>query len=187
MILMHRALVLRSTVILGVGGMLFNCSSSSSLPPDHDGGGVVALEGGAHIPDTGSSVDAAACFPDNDGINGGDYTFVITVDDTRFSKTIINTQNDAKATVKLTNNGTKPHGFKVGCVSDLSSYPNLPAGCPTTVCFPSNAEIAPLAPGASATIVIDTPTPDGLIYPFTSNDPDDKDVAALNDGQWTLM
>ena len=54
-------------------------------------------------------------------------------------------------------------------------------------CFPASATIAPLAPGASATITFDTPTPDGLIYPFTSNEPADSAVPGLNDGQWSLM
>jgi len=67
------------------------------------------------------------------------------------------------------------------------AYPDLPAGCAAITCFPMNASIAPLDPGASATITFDTPTPDGLIYPFTSNEPSDSTVAALNSGQWSLM
>ncbi len=152
-------------MLLGIA--LFGCSSTSS------GGG-------------GSGGDST-CFPDNDGINGGSYTFDLTVDDTGFSKTIISTQNDSQATVTLKNTGTKPHGFAVGCTSAAPSYPDEPPGCPTTVCFPTEAAIAPLAPGASATITFDTPTPDNLIYPFTSNEPDDSAVPGLNDGQWTLM
>jgi hypothetical protein len=67
------------------------------------------------------------------------------------------------------------------------AYPNLPAGCPTTACFDPGASIAPLAPGASKTITFETPVPDGLIYPFTSNEPDDSAVIALGSGQWSLM
>lgn len=134
-----------------------------------------------------SSTTGGGCFPDNDGLTGGSYTFVLTVDDAGFSKNLLASQNDAQATVTLTNNGTTPHGFAVGCVGVTSSYPNLPAGCPSTVCFPAAAAIAPLAPGASATITFDTPAPDGLIYPFTSNEPNDSAVPGLNNGQWSLM
>jgi hypothetical protein len=109
------------------------------------------------------------------------------VDDTGFSKLLLATQNDAQATLTLTNNGTTPHGFKVGCTSVAPAYPDLPAGCRTTTCFPDNASIPPLAPGASATIIFDTPNPDGLIYPFTSNEPADSAVAGLTTGQWSLM
>jgi hypothetical protein len=136
---------------------------------------------------SGGTGASASCFPDGDGINGGAYTFDLTVDDTGFSKNILATQNDAQATLTLTNTGTLPHGFAVGCTSVLPDYPSLPAGCPSRACFPSNATIAPLAPGASQTITFDTPTPDGLIYPFTSSEPSDGTVPGLNDGQWTLM
>ena len=50
-----------------------------------------------------------------------------------------------------------------------------------------NASIPPLAPGASATIAFATPTPDNLIYPFTSNEPNDSAVPGLNSGQFSLM
>jgi hypothetical protein len=165
-------------IILGLAA----CSSSSSPVSTHDDGG------GSGLVDAGAEANALInmCFPDGDGINGGEKTFVLTVDDTGFSKMILATQNDAVVTLTLTNNGTSPHGFKVGCANVSSAYPNAPANCPTTACF-IGAVIAPLAPGASATIVFDTPTPDGIIYPFTSNEPADSKVAGLNDGQWTLM
>ncbi len=127
------------------------------------------------------------CFPDSDGINGGDYTFDLTVNDTGFSKMILATQNDAQVTLTLMNTGTKPHGFIVGCADVTPAFPTLPAGCPADACFTSHAAIAPLAPGATATITFPTPTPDGVIYPFTSNEPGDSDVPGLNNGQWTLM
>ncbi len=140
--------------------------------------------------DAGGDSEAAlyaACYPDNDGINGGQYTFVLTVDDTGFSKNLLATQNDAQVTLTLTNMGTKPHGFEIECTSVAPAYPDLPAGCPTMACFPSNSTITPLAPGASATITFDTPTPDGIIYPFKSGGPDDSAVPGLNDGQFSLM
>ena len=120
--------------------------------------------------------DGGACFSDTDGINGGSYTFALTVDDTGFSKTILAAQNDAQVTLTLTNDGTTPHGFKVGCTSVASAYPDLPAGCSSTSCFP-----------ASATITFVTPPADGLIYPFTSNEPSDGAVAGLSSGQFSVM
>jgi hypothetical protein len=159
-----------------LGAALLHCSSSSSSPAgQHDNGD--------------DSGDDDSCFPDNDGTTGVAMpaTFVLTVDDMGFSKMLLTTQNDAMTTLTLTNNGTRPHGFKVGCTSVTPAYPNVPAGCPTTACFPANASIPPLAPSASATIVFETPVPDSLIYPFTSNEPDDSAVANLNDGQWSLM
>jgi hypothetical protein len=147
---------------------------------------------------TATVLNANACYPDNDGINGGSYTIDLVVNDTGFfasggddagasAKNIIATQNDALVTLTLTNNGSKPHGFTVGCTSIALAYPTLPAGCPTSACFPANATIAPIDAGASVTVTFDTPTPDGLIYPFTSNDPDDTSVSGLNGGQWSLM
>ncbi len=156
------SLALRGTLVL-LGGALAGCTSTS-------GGGA-----------------DAGCYPDNDGINGGSYTFDLTVSDVGYSKMILATQNDAQATVTLTNSGTKPHGFVVGCTNSASTYPDLPAGCSSVVCFPTNASITGLAPGASQTITFDTPTPDGLIYPFTSGEPGDEAVPGLNDGQWSLM
>jgi hypothetical protein len=155
-----------AAALLVAGAALAACSSSSGSGAGADGGG---------------------CFADADGVNGGAYTFDLTVDDTGFSKAILASQNDAQVTITLKNSGTKPHGFEVGCTSVLSAYPDLPAGCKTTACFPAGATIAPLAPGASATITFDTPTPDNLIYPFKSSEPADSNVPGLNAGQWTLM
>jgi len=145
--------------------------------------------------------DAGVCYPDNDGINGGSYVIDLTVDDTGFlasvedgdagdggiTKNIIATQNDAQVTLTLTNTGTKPHGFQVDCTSVCPAYSALPTGCSPNACFPSNSTISTLAPGASITITFDTPTPDGLLYPFKSPVPADSSVAGLNAGQWSLM
>jgi hypothetical protein len=156
------------------------------------------LVGGAFLDCTSSSSageDAGACFPDNDGINGGSYTIDLVVNDVGFfasgedagAKTIIATQNDAQVTFTLTNTGTRPHGFEVECTSVTTAYPDVPAGCPTTACFPSSSTIPSLAAGASVTITFDTPTPDGLIYPFKSPVAADSSVPGLNAGQWSLM
>jgi hypothetical protein len=159
---------LRALVVLAGGALLGGGSSACSSSSPGGAGG-------------------AGCYPDNDGITDDAYTVELTVDDAGFSKTIIATQNDSQVTLTVKNAGTKPHGFEVACTDARASYPNLPAGCSSTVCFPPAATIAPLDPGASKTIVFDTPVPDGLIYPFKSSEPDDGEVPALNDGQWSLM
>jgi hypothetical protein len=182
---MTRRHALRASLVLACASLV-QCSSSP---------GGTTFGAGATCADLGDagdySDDAGACYPDGDGLNGGSYTFDLTVDDTGFSKNILATQNDAQVTVTLKNIGTKPHGFVVGCANVCQVYPNLPAGCSPTACFPSNATIAPLAPGASATITFDTPTPDGIIYPFKSSAPGDSTVPGLSDSQgtlqWTLM
>jgi hypothetical protein len=138
-------------------------------------------------PSPSASGDGGSCFADGDGVSGGYYTFDLTVDDAGFSKNLLNTQNDARVTLTLSNAGTKPHGYAVGCRSVTDAYPDLPAGCPTMACFPSNATIAPLQPGASKTIVFSTPTVDSVIYPFKSSEPNDDSVPGLNSGQWSLM
>jgi hypothetical protein len=185
----------RVALVALAGLALFNssCSKGDDDPNDPTNGGM--------------------CFPDSDGLTGGAYTINVEVTDTGFVKNLITAQNDSMVTLTLKNSGTKPHGFAVGCVSVLSSYPQLPAMCPTVSCFPgasvpgstvdggasdggptdggaaaqAPAAIAPIAPGTSQTIMFLTPTPDGLIYPFTSNNPDDSAVPALNNGQWSLM
>jgi hypothetical protein len=178
-------LAIRVACLLAAMGLL-HCSSSGS-------GGVACS---SIDPDAVMTAGEDTCYPDNDGTNSDVYTIDITVNDAGFTSTggddagtknIIATQNESQVTLKLTNSGTKPHGFKVGCVSVCSSYPTLPAGCSPKACFPSNSTIAPIAAGTSATITFDTPTPDGLIYPFSSSAPDDSSVPGLNEGQWSLM
>jgi hypothetical protein len=188
-------------LLLGAPLVLVHCSSSSAPetgnPPSEAGGD--GSSGSCSVL-TSPGVDASTaefnkCFPDHDGITGGNYTFDVTVDDTGFSKTIISTQNDAAVSFTLTNKGTKPHGFEVNCISVFSgnppAYTSVPKGCPTVACFPSNSTIAPLQPGESKTITFDTPTPDGLLYPFRSSEPADWTVPGLNGCdsslQWNMM
>ena len=155
-------------VFIAVAGLaLFNNCGASDDDDDPTNGGM--------------------CFSDSDGLTGGAYTIALTVDDSGFSKMLLNTQNNATVTLMLTNAGTTAHGFAVDCVSVLTAYPKLPAMCPTTSCFPDSSMIAPLAPGATQTITFSTPTADNLIYPFRSSEPADSAVAGLNDGQWSLM
>lgn len=148
-----------------------------------------------------------ACYTDNDGITNQPYTIAIAVTDTGFTatggdrgddggndpgdagpaKNIINTQNLSPVTLTLTNEGTRPHGFAVGCTSVCSGYPTLPAGCSGTACFPAAATIAPIPPGTNKTVTFDTPRPDNVIYPFSSGAPGDESVPGLNEGQWSLI
>jgi hypothetical protein len=179
-----RTSLLCGTLLAMTGLALLRCSSSPKTS-------------GTHPSDGGGDADDTACFPDNDGLTGGPYTIDLTVDDNGFSKTVINTQNQSMVTLRLKNNGTKDHGFEVGCTSVTSAYPNLPPNCPSMACFPRDcgsdagsqncSTIPPIAPGASATITFVTPTPDNLIYPFKSSAPDDSAVMGLNNNQWSLM
>lgn len=153
-------------------------------------------------PDAAVTTAATTCYPDNDGITGGAYTIDLAVNDTGFTSTgsddndggttknVIATQNDAMVTLTLKNTGTVPHGFQVGCVSVCPSYPTLPVGCSPLACFPQpGSTIAPIMPGATVTITFDTPTPDGLLYPFSSSAPGDANIPGLNGSisQWSLM
>jgi hypothetical protein len=194
-------------LLLLVVAALSHCSSSSSPSSSSpaasgedaasgdaasgDAASGDAASGDAASGDAASGDDAAGgdCFPDNDGVTGNPtpYIFDVMVNDTGFSKMLLTTQNSSPVMLTLTNTGTKPHGFKVECTSVTPAYPTVPAGCPTTACFPAGSTIAPLAPGASTTVTFMTPIPDSLIYPFNSNEPDDSNVPALNDGQWSLM
>jgi len=91
---------------------------------------------------------------DQDGIMGGEVAFAVAVTDNAFAPAILKAQNLATVTLVLTNAGTVPHGFAVACMG--------------VACFPDDAVIAPLAPGAQATAVFVTPRAEG-IYVFTSD------------------
>jgi hypothetical protein len=180
---------LGAACLLAPAGAL-GCSS----PASPDSGGLVEC---SHVgPDAAMTASLDTCYPDYDGVTDFTYTVAIAVNDTGFTsaggddagaRNIIATQNSSQVTLTLTNDGTKPHGFQVGCVSVCGQYPSLPAGCPSRVCFPTGATIAPIAPGTSATVTFATPVPDNVIYPFSSSAPDDRSVPGLNVGQWTIM
>jgi hypothetical protein len=179
--------------VLLVSAGLAHCGSSSG------GNGDVSCA--SVNPDAAATTSPTVCYPDNDGITGGSYTIALAVNDTGFTSTgsddndggvtknIIATQNDAMVTLTLTNTGTTPHGFQVLCTPVCPSYPSLPVGCSPLACFPSNSTIAPIMPGTTMTITFDTPTPDGLLYPFASSAPADSTVPGLNGSisQWSLM
>ena len=179
----------RSRTALAVGlatAALMGCSKTSSS----DGVDCSSLD-----PDAAPTASTDTCYPDSDGISDQTYTIDITVNDTGFTasggsdagaKDLIATQNASQVTLTLTNDGTKRHGFTVGCVSACSAYSTLPAGCSPMACFPSGSTIAPIDPGTSATVTFITPVPDSLIYPFSSGAPGDDSVPGLNQGQWSL-
>lgn len=137
--------------VSGTGGVGSSCSAG-------DGGGD---------DDAGSPCAAS----DSDGLNGGCYSFDLTVTDTGFSPVILKAQNRALVTLHLTNAGTKPHDFVMGCIP--VSFP----GCPAQSCFSSGATIPSLAPGASAVATFATPNPEG-IYLFRSDVNGDSQVDA---------
>jgi hypothetical protein len=94
---------------------------------------------------------------DQDGIVGGNYTFVVKVNDTVFSPPILKTQNLAMVTLTLTNEGSAPLGFKIGCLG--------------AACFAESSVVEPIAPGTSKTTMFQTPQVEG-IYEIGSNVPD---------------
>ena len=120
--------------------------------------------------EAGSNADNQCRPPDSDGLAGGCYFFNLFVDDIGFSPIILKAQNLARTTIQLTNTGTRPHDFVVGCV------PLHAPGCPSQVCFPPRASIATLAPGGVATTTFVTPYLDG-IYDFQSDLTGDSPIA----------
>jgi hypothetical protein len=146
----------------------------SGNPPGCPMTGSGADSGGENPPGDAASDDGGGspCQPpDTDGITGGCYAFDVTVDDTGFSPTILKAENNGQVTITLKNAGTRPHDFTVGCVP--ISY----AGCPSQFCFPAAANIATLAPGATATATFVTPYVEG-IYDFRSDLPGDSQMTS---------
>jgi hypothetical protein len=117
------------------------------------------------------------CAPgDQDAVNGGTQVVLVSVSDTGFTvggvdsgstEPNITVENLANVILTLTNTGTEPHDMTIGCIGT-----GLPAGCPSTSCFPSDANIATLQPGESMTTAFVTPAVEGA-YPFVSDVPGD--------------
>jgi hypothetical protein len=120
-----------------------------------------------------SSSNGDSCAPgDQNGVNDMAETVLVTVSDTAFAvggvdsgsmERNITSENSSPITLTLTNVGMKPHDLVIGCIPT-----GLPAGCPSTSCFPKSANFAPLAPGASMTTSFTTPAVEGA-YTFTSD------------------
>jgi hypothetical protein len=137
----------------------------------------------------GSDQSADMCTPgDQDGVNGGYYTILVSVSDTGFTVGGVNSgstepnitvQNLGIVTLTLTNTGTRPHDMVVQCIPT-----GLPAVCMNpTSCFdnPNDAGtstpnavtlIPPIQPGTSQTLVVQVPLVEG-IYNFISDVPAD--------------
>lgn len=107
----------------------------------------------------GSSDDSQEpCGPDDfDGVNGGKYTFQVTVTDSEFSPNIVKTQNVSHVTLILTNAGTRPHGFSIDCLPTPNDR-----GCPAESCFPPASMVASVDPGSNQTVEFDVPNPEGI-------------------------
>ena len=120
-----------------------------------------------------------ACTPDDaDGIISEPAEFVVTVSDTEFAPKILAAQNSSTITLTLRNQGTTPHSWVIDC----RPTPNED-GCPLEACFPSDARIAPVAPGESARVVFETPLVEGL-YDFHSDVAEDRE---LEPGQFIVQ
>ncbi|MBM4364368.1 MAG: hypothetical protein FJ104_16945, partial [Deltaproteobacteria bacterium] len=65
--------------------------------------------------------------------------------------------NRADVQIELTNAGTGPLGFLVDCLPTPNDD-----DCPTEACFPEEARLEPLAPGASATLRFEVPYAEGI-------------------------
>jgi hypothetical protein len=132
---------------LSIGALLIACSGSDAKTND-------------------------ACAPDDaDGIIDEPAMPRLTVTDSEFMPKIVTTQNSSHITLTLQNAGTRPHGFVVDCKPTPNSD-----GCPMQSCFPSESEIAPIAPGDEATVSFVSPLVEG-IYVFHSNAAEDAELA----------
>ncbi len=96
----------------------------------------------------GACSDGGLGGDDQDGIVGGNYTFRVTATDSAFAPAILKAQNQATVKVTLENTGTKPHGFAIGCLG--------------TACFPHEATIPSVDPGATGTSTFQTPHMEGI-------------------------
>jgi hypothetical protein len=93
---------------------------------------------------------------DQDGIIGGQDVFVLRVDDDAFDPIILAAQNRSDVTLTLENLGTAPAGFSVDCLPTPNDD-----GCAEESCFPAGHAIAPIPPGASATVQFQLPEVEG--------------------------
>ncbi len=111
-----------------------------------------------------SSKAGAPCAADDlDGIVGGEWTFVLRVNDSGFSPAILKAQNRATVRLTLVNEGTRAHDFVLDCLATPNSD-----GCPSESCFASESAIPALEPGAMGASLFTTPVPEG-IYVFRSD------------------
>lgn len=159
-------------------------------------GGAGCSSGGSATRVGGQSADICAA-PDQDGVNGGYYTFLVSVNDNGFTvggvdsgstEPNISLQNLGIMTLTVTNTGTKPHDMVVQCIPT-----GLPAACMNPIsCFdnPDDAGsstpnavtlVPPMDPGASQTLVVQVPLVEG-IYNFISDVPGDGTMFEADGG-----
>ncbi len=113
-----------------------------------------------------------ACMPDDaDGVIDEPVKFLVTVTDTEFEPKILASQNSSQVTLILKNEGTTPHSLVVDCLPTPNDD-----GCPTQSCFPSDARIDSVEPGAEVKVVFESPLVEG-IYKFYSDVPEDTELA----------
>jgi len=131
-----------------------------------------------------SNNDDSCSTGDQDGVNGGSDTELVSVNDSGFAvggvdsgstEPNIAVQNLATVTLTLTNTGTRPHDLVIQCIPT-----GLPATCMNpTSCFPNVSDagsstlgavtlIPPLMPGESATVTFLAPVVEG-VYNFISD------------------
>lgn len=135
----------------------------------------------------GGGESGDGCQPDDqDGVVGSAVTVLLSVSDTGFAVGGVNSgstqpniavQNKSWVTLTITNVGSAPHSFRVGCRPT-----DLPAGCEQMSCFPAAAAVPAIDPGTSVTVMFETPAVEGE-YPFTSDEPGDEALL----GQFVLL
>jgi hypothetical protein len=128
-------------------------------------------------PDGGSQ-----CTPnDQNGVSGGSEVVYLTVNDTGFAvggvdsgstQSNVTLENSSTVTLTLINAGTTAHDLVVQCLCTPNTM-----GCAMESCFPAEAGIPALAPGASATTTFVVPFQEG-VYPFVSDLPGDTQTSA---------
>jgi hypothetical protein len=143
-----------------------------------------------------ASDNKGSCNPgDQDGVLGGFSTVKLSVSDTAFAvggvdsnstEPNIAVQNSSAVKLTVSNTGSTPHSFKVACIPS-----GLPAGCEQMSCFPDAANIPPIAPGESVTVMFATPALEGA-YQFISDVDGDISTDAAGNvtglvGEFVLM
>ena len=186
-------MVLLRHLVLGFGVALLPACTGDATDVASDPGSSVnragaanEVAGAANDDDDDAKPISGGCLPgDQDGVVGGNTTVKLYVTDTGFNvgtkdsgQPNIAVQNSTRVTLVLTNAGSKPHGFTVGCRPT-----GLPAECnQPTSCFPTDANVPALDPGDSVTVEFQTPLVEGE-YEFTSDEPGDDGLI----GEFVLL
>ena len=100
-----------------------------------------------------------------------DTGFFVGGPDSGSTSTNVAFENSSTVMLTLFNVGTRPHDFTIQC------QPPSADNCEMTWCFPTEANIPAVAPGASATTTFVAPFSEG-VYVFTSDLDGDTQGAA---------